>query len=330
MSMASVIVTSHIMEMPARLGWKVMCSEIIHDDPPYIVMLSSPDFPCCNDKLYELGIVWDVHALIDSVKRPGSYQLLTCDCGYAPDAELNEAVQVCHPDADTIIWEIDVPGLRSALDASFAAITYGYIRLVFRREEYDADLRTMVCELQLCGTSQFPVDATHADCGLINQIDAGKAPRGATFAVEDLEPNIKGVALERLLATDAKAAWEREPVWPRGTVVEFGFFTKNEGHDLMKVNGQFCSGCWPGWYFTRWQALDAFKIWLSFTKRAIYCKNRPAGARTNEFVLLQEDDRALCHMAGRRFAEVMQCCLDEGCTAPGVTVIYVESALLCV
>jgi hypothetical protein len=135
-------------EMPARLGWQLFFSEIIFDDPPYLVLQAIPEFPGGSARLAERGIVWDIFRLIESVKRPGAHQLLTSDCGYAPDSYLNEAMLVSHPDADSVVWEIDIEGLRPALADNFEPVRYGFIRLVFRRDEYEADIRRLVLELQ--------------------------------------------------------------------------------------------------------------------------------------------------------------------------------------
>lgn len=321
-------------EMPARIGWDVSISEIIHADPPYLVMQSIPYFPGCHRELGERGIVWDVLVLVDSVKQPGAYQLLTSDCGYAPDAGLNEAVLVSHPDAQTVIWELDIAGLRPALDNSFADVADGFIRLIFRREEYESDVRAMVSELQSVGKTSFPVHPETGKYGLqsLLQNHGFPFPDNLTIMVEELEPDTQGIALERLLELNVNAPWEREPLWPKNTVVEFGFFPKDNGHDLMKLDGRYQSDCWPGWYFTRWQALNAFRRWVSFVQRSWGLSDRhqvPEEIGRNEFVQLRESDRLLCHNAGKSFAEVMQSCCNEGNTAPDVTVIYTETTLQC-
>ena len=327
---------SPLVEIAARVGWCTRISEIVYGDPPYLIMQSIPVFPGCHGELIELGIVWDVLDLIDSIKRPGAYQLLTCECGYAPDAGLDERVLVSHLDAHTVIWELDIPGLRPALDNSFADVTAGFIRLVFRREEYESDIRAMVSELQCVAKTTFSAHPETDAYGLQQLLRSHDFPFPitSTIMVEELEPNTKGLALECLLETNTSAPWEQEPIWPRNTVVEFGFFRKGDGHELMKVDGSDSVNCWPGWYFTRWQALEAFRVWLSFVDRSWTIsipgkQQAPAGAGTNEFVLLLETDRVLCHSAGKRFAKVMQSCCNEGNTAPDVAVLYVETTLQC-
>ncbi len=51
----------------------------------------------------ERSIVWDIFALIDSINRPGAYQVLTADCGYAPDVYIEERALVSHPDNNTMV-----------------------------------------------------------------------------------------------------------------------------------------------------------------------------------------------------------------------------------
>lgn len=325
---------SPLAEMSARIGWHVRISEIIHDDPPYLVMQSIPDFPGCHGELGERGIVWDVLTLVDSVKRPGAHQLITCECGYAPDAGLDEAVLVSHPDAQTVIWELDIAGLRPALDDSFADVEDGFIRLIFRREEYESDIRAMVSELQCVGKTSFSVHPETDEYGLQRLLHGHgfPFPDTSTIMVEQLEPDTKGIALNRLLETGASAPWVPEPLWPKNTMVEFGFFSKRDGHELMKIDDSDSGSCWPGWYFTRWQALEAFRAWLSFVKRPWALSGEqqaPAGVGKNEFVLLRETDRELCREAGRRFAAIIQSCCHEGNTAPDVTVLYADNTLLC-
>ena len=77
-----------IRELQARIDWRIKFSEIIFDEPPYLVMQPIPQFPGSEPKLDELGIVWDIFALLESAKRPDAYQILTGDCGYAPDVYL--------------------------------------------------------------------------------------------------------------------------------------------------------------------------------------------------------------------------------------------------
>ncbi len=319
-------------ELTSRIGWRVKFSQIIFDDPPYLVMQLIPELPGCDGNLDQQDIVWNVFDLIDSIKRPGAYQLFTCECGYAEDADLHEMVLVSYPDAASIIWELDIPGLKSLLDFSFAEGTVGFVRLVFRREEYEADVRSMIHEMRDCGQTRLTPLVTPDRYGLKDLLDAYAFAYDIPISVGMLEPSIYGDDLERLYELDMAVCWQQEPLWPTGALVEFGFFVRHDGHDLMKADIQLIRGSWPGHYFTRWIVLDAFREWLSFVRRAFGLSAHyvaPPEAGKNEFVLLRETDRVLCHEAGMRLAAIVQSCLNEGSTAPGVTVRYRECFLHC-
>lgn len=329
-SMMSVPDTrSPVLSLVGRIGWAARFLEVIFDDPPYLVLQAIPVFPGCSDQLDKRGIVWDVFALMDSVIRPGAHQVLTCDCGYAPDADLHEAVLVSHPDEDTVVWELDIAGLRPALDAAFHNDTCGFVRLVFARDEYEADIRALLRELQRYGSTPMATRDLAADVFGVEELRA-LYPGLDWICADTLEPDTKGLALERLLELDAEAPWTREAIWPPGTLVEFGFFKLGDGHELIRLNGQLSCLTWPGWYFTRWEVLAAFKAWLFYVQRAFVLGRIDSFAEVvgkNEFVLLSEAGRLACHASGRRLAAIMQVSLDEGKTAPGVIVRYCECDL---
>lgn len=325
---------SPLAEIPARIGWNARVSDLIYDDPPYFVMQAVPVMPCFRSDLCNQEVVWDPLRLLDSIKRPGAYYLATCTCGYADDAGIKEAVLVSHPDMHTVIWELDIIAYRVALVEPYAEMSSGFIRLVFRREEYEADVRAMMKELQRLGTTVCLAYPETEEFGVkellrlhdFHFLDSTK------ITVEELEPKVDGRELEQLLDLDLTAAWESEPLWSAGTVVELGFFSQRDGHEMIRFNGKCSASSWPGWYFTRWSALDAFNSWLSFVNRAFWAykdSQIPAGMGRNDLVLKQETDRAACHNAGRHLAAVMQSCCNEGDTAPDVTVLYTEAALLC-
>lgn len=320
-----------VWQAPARLGWQVRYTDVVFADPAYALMQATPVFAGCHPKLFERGIVWDPLVLLKAARKPGAHYVLTADCGYGPDAYIEEAVLVSHPDAHTIVWELDLQGLRPALDeAVTGAAPDGFVRLVFERESFEADLRALLRELQARAAAPVPIgELTQtfdwAATGL-DQATLAKLPVG------ELEPDVNGLALETLQALDADAAWQREPVWPAGTVVEFGYFEGALGHDLIRIDGELLRSGWPGWFFPRWEALHAFRTWVQWTTReaswppAARAANGTA-RRANLRFLRQEADRAACHAAGRRLAEVMQACLAEGDTAPGVVVRYVACPL---
>ena len=316
----------------ARIGWHSRFSQIIFDDPPFLVLQTIPVFPGCGDDLAKLCIVWDVLGLIDSVRRPGAYQLLTCECGYAPDVDLEEMVHVSHPDAETILWELDIPGLLPALDEAFQLTQEGFVRLIFRRAEYETDIRTMLRELQEMGNSPIAVGDLSPDSLSLDHLRM-KYPHLEKIRAEEFQPRYKGLELETLLEQDAAAPWPKEAIWPPGTLVEFGFFAWHDSHELLRINGELSGALWPEHYFTRWELLMAFKGWLSHTRRAFALEKQyrlPKGIGRSEFVLLSEEKRMSCHAAGHRLAALMQASLDEGVTAPGVTVRYCECRIYAV
>jgi hypothetical protein len=253
--------------------------------------------------------------------------LLTCDCGYAPDAGIEEAVLVSHPDARTVVWEMDIKGLRPALDDSCLP-AQGFLRLVFPREDYEGCIGDMLRELRDWATRpNVPSDLSEVH-GLEHL--RKEYPDVLSVRADELEPNVQGWALERLLDLDLDEPRLRTPIWPKDTAIDIGFFDVGDGHELMAVDGEPLKAAWPGWYFTRWEALAAFRTWLATVHRGWSLPAgfvRSTGDGRNRFVLLQARDQSKCHAAGRRLAQVLQECYDEGATAPGITVRYVDRDL---
>ncbi|MGZ0018965.1 hypothetical protein [Nitrosomonas sp. wSCUT-2] len=336
--------TRPALTLPSRIGGQIHYSEIIFDDPPHLILQAVPDFAGSGNDLAGRGIVWDVFALIDSIKRPGGHQVLTADCGYAPDVYLEERVLISHPDSNTVVWELDIVGLHPALDKTLTGDRVGYVRLEFAREQYEADIRALVKALQQAGRGPVSVTALDSRTHGLNHLLADY-PACDSLPVDELEPNVEGgMALERLLELDADEPWPRTPLWPAGARIEFGFFPGKSGHELMRINGEY-SGCrWPSHYFTSWKVIIAFRSWLSYAHRAyVFDPDRKLPFATslprtgpithgtdidpNDFVLLHASDRQRCHDAGRRFAAMFQASLQEGETAPDVTVRYCENFL---
>lgn len=312
------------LDIAGWLGWQAKYSEITFAEPPYLTLQMTPVFPYCHTALAERGIVWDVFSLIESIKRPGAHQLLTGDCGYAPDVYIEASVLVSHPNEHTVVWELDSKGLRPVLDDSLDC-EGGFYRWTFDRADYERDIRALLREVQARITQPVAVTDLSDTDGLDHLINS--FPDIKTLRVEEFEPDTRGRAEERLLEIDPDAAWPREPLWPPGTVLEFGFFKDKYGHDWLMIDGQVKRACWPVHYFTRWQALDAFNAWAATTERR---HSLPAGSCTpeedvnhrNTCFLRQESDRDVCHAAGRHLAQVLQHGYQEGSTAPGVMVSY--------
>ncbi|CRI63689.1 hypothetical protein THIOKS11450005 [Thiocapsa sp. KS1] len=316
------------LDLPARLGWRARYAEIIFTDPPYVTLQATPIFPCCHPGLIERRIVWDIFRLLDSLERPGGYQLLTSDCGYAPDSGLEEQVFVSHPDTQSVVWELGIMGHQAALE-DWLTGTDGFIRLTFARDEYESDLRALVRELRECVTQPVPVEKLSGAYGYDFLLQ--EYAHLSIIQVDELEPATNGLGLEELLALDPQTLPTQEPLWAPGTLIEFGFFEVGDGHELMRVNGESRRLGWPPRYFTRWEAMNAFNLWVSLLHRGFVLGHHgcisPARSEQNRFFLLHESDRAGCHAAGRHLADVVQRHYLEGETAPGVTVRYVEHPL---
>jgi hypothetical protein len=281
----------------------------------------SPGFPGCSAHLAERGIVWDLWRLMDSVRRPGAYAILNCTCGYPPDAGLEERVCVSHPDEHTVVWELDFKGLAPAIDTAFNH-PQGFMRLVFDRTEYEADVRAMLRAVRMTASTPVPI----ADLSTL-KFHAGlekEYPR-LRYAVADLfEPTVHGECdAEEFLALDAEAPWPREPLFTPDTLFEVGFF----GTNLFRINGKTTHD-WIGRWFTRWDALAAFCHWQGFTRRfALRNGNKALPGDPNEFILELGYDAETCHRTGYAFASALQRCLSESRTAPDVKVRYVRQDL---
>lgn len=322
-------VITPFLDLPARLGWRTRYAEIIFADPPYVILHATPIFPLCHPDLVARGIVWDSFSLLDSLARPGAYWILTCTCGIADDAGLTTPIFVSHPDRKQIVWELDLKGLAPALEDRLTG-TDGFIRLTFERDEYESDLRALIGELRERASNPVTIEALAETDGVewLQREFAHLAP----FQVEELEPSLGGMALERLLDLDPETLPPPAPLWPPGTLIEFGFFPVHNGHALMRVNGEVpWPSSWTPRHFTRWEAWSAFHRWLDPLQRGFWlghhgCIVSPE-REWNRFFLLHEADRARCHAAGRHLAEVVQRGYAEGETAPGVMVRYVECPL---
>lgn len=312
-------------ELPARLGWRKNFTQIILDpEQPYVEFSLTPEFPWFSDKLAERGIVWSLWNLLASVRCPGAYQIVTCECGYAPDACLEERICVSHPDEMTVVWEIDIKGLAPALDDALEVVE-GFIRLRFVREEYEADIRAMLREVQ--ETAHTPVSLAQMASTDGIEFLRGNYPDCLSLPAGVFEPGERGCDLEDFVAMDYAAPWERKSVLPAGTRLEIGLFDD----ELVRLDGKLDRG-WIGRWFTRWVALAAFRAWTCHFSRCFglglgldrACLEGSDKVGKNSFVLLPETTLAACHAAGEHFAAVLQTLFNEGNTAPGVTVSHVR------
>lgn len=195
---------SPALSLSGRIAWMIRFSEVMFDDPPYLVIQATPIFPGCHDKLAERGIVWNIFALLESAKRPGAHQVITADCGYPPDVYLNESIQVSHPDDNTIVWEMDIPGLRPALNDMLIPDQQGFIRLTFARDAYESSIRALLHELQRCARTPVHVHSLTDEVFDLKGLRK-HYPDVTLIQVGALEPDESGLALEHVLALDTNA-----------------------------------------------------------------------------------------------------------------------------
>ncbi len=101
--------------------------------------------------------------------------------------------------------------MRPALDKALTGDQEGFVRLVFAREQYAADIRALVQALQQAGRGPVPITAlnfrTH---GLMHLL--ADYPACDSLLVGELECDVgEGIALEHLLELDAGEPWLRAP-----------------------------------------------------------------------------------------------------------------------
>ena len=216
----------------ARLGFRLAFSPVEVDPPAQDVRLI-PVFPEVRPDIGEkTEIVWDLLQLCESVRRPGGYDIVNCACGLGDHSDLMSPAFVAHPDAATVVWEIDIPGHRPALDARWREVG-GFLRLVFRREDYEADIRAMLDAVVNAGTAELPID--------------------------DYDPNLGGYVFESLQELAAENKWSRLPVLPPGTAVEFRVAYQH----FLLFDGK-PSNVYAPRLFTRWAASAAFDRWADY------------------------------------------------------------------
>lgn len=213
----------------ARLGFR-LAFQTIYAEPPYQIVRLIPEFPEVRaDIEAKTTIVWDLPQLCESIRKPGGYDVLNCTCGLPDDAGIDGMVFVSHPNDTTVVWEIDIADYRPALNERWHSCG-GYLRLVFRRAEYEADIRAMLQTVLTAGTADLPV--------------------------EEYDPNRRGDAYERLRMLAVNNDWSRQPILPAGTTLEFQ--PSKDRHVLR--DGKPLREYVPR-LFTRWTVIQAYKHW---------------------------------------------------------------------
>lgn len=295
-------------ELAAKLDWLLEEEPLYWDEADREKITGKclrfhPRFPECNPALDE-DVLWDPLALCASTRTPGAYSLLTCSCGVDDHAGIDKPIYVSHPSPNSIAWEIDTRGLAPALAPTWHDQP-GFLRLIFGREAYQASIQTM--------------------------IDAAKAAHSEALPVEELEPDKKGLAFEKLLAADSDGSLgKRQALFDSNSTLEIGCF----GSDLLLLNGR-PERRWPTALFPRWQCDAAFDRWLVFLRRGyglarnsgqpsgeIDIDEITKGERRNDFFLLSAARRSDCNAAGEELAAQLRAAWAESGAAPGVEVRY--------
>lgn len=211
-----------------RLGFRLVF-QTIHSDPPWQIVRLIPAFPEVYPDIEEkTDIVWDLPQLCDSIRKPGGYHVLNCSCGLSDHAGLKELAFIAHPDEETVVWELDLPGHYPALHERWEGAS-GFLRLVFNRAEYEADILAMLAAVLSAGSPELPV--------------------------EEYEPDNKhGEAYEWLQSLAAANDWSRQPILPEGTTLEFLPDTNclRDGKPLREYAPRL---------LTRWAAMQAYYHW---------------------------------------------------------------------
>jgi hypothetical protein len=312
------------------LGWRIRLSRIIFADPVFLVIQATPVFPGCAPPGANPDAVWDLAELLKSVRRPGACELFTCTCGDAPDAGIDGAVHVSHPDPHTVVWEMDVREMREVLDPILASEPEGFLRWVFDRADYEAGIRRFIRDFQQAARRSWPVHELPEDVEGIFWLHQDH-PQLDALPVQMLEPDGTGLGLKELLTLDPDAVWTPEPLFPAGTRIEVGFFPDGDHDCLVRIDedGKQTLG-WRDRGHTRREVELRFRDWMRQVDWAANHPGKLPGVSRYRHVLRSEADRAPCHAAGRAFTEALAASLREGDTAPGVEVRYVERALFCV
>jgi|GEM_PF-1486023 len=314
-----------VLETPARLDWRPRVVGLILDNEGFTADLAfEPVFPHCAEGLYEHGdIVLDVRCLIDSAIRPGGYYILTCSCGYAEHAGLEEQVHVAHPDPNHVVWELDIERLAPALAAELKGP--GFLRLVFERAAYAASIKRLLTHAQHIAAAPQPLSLCD-DQKLVAELLSGTNGHDSVI-VDGLEPDFdNSTCMEDLLAATTDIDWTPRPMLAPNSQVEIGLF----GPEPCRVTGDHEPGYISHW-FTRHAVARAWDDWPVALHWANRSKARERNlpipepdAPQNHFTMELSADPTAFHRQGQRFAELLQASLAEGQTSPGTRVIYIK------
>jgi hypothetical protein len=191
------------------LDWRIRISAVDFAEPVSLFMHAEPVFPGSQQPGVNPDVVWDLGELLQSVIRPGLYELFTCTCGLASDAGIEGAVHVSYPDPHRVVWEMDVVEMREVLDPILASEP-GFLRWVFERADYEAGVRRFIRDLQQAARHRWPVHELPDEVIGIDTLRT-RYPQIDALPVDTLQPHGGELGLTELLALDADAAWTPEP-----------------------------------------------------------------------------------------------------------------------
>lgn len=213
----------------ARFGY-CLVFQTIHAEPTWRIARLIPKFPEVRADIgQDTDIVWDLPQLCESIRKPGGYHVLNCTCGISDHAGLMGLTFIAHPDDATVVWEIDIPDHRPALHERWRDQT-GFLRLTFRRADYEADIRAMLAAVLAAGSPELPVEEYAPD-------------------------NLQGEAYEWLQSRAAANDWSRQPIFPPGSVLEF----QPDQCDTL-LDGKPLRQYLPR-LFTRWAVAQTYHHW---------------------------------------------------------------------
>jgi hypothetical protein len=218
----------------AQLGFRLAFETIDgDDDPAYQVVRLIPEFPEVRANIEaKTTIVWDLPQLCQSIQKPGGYHVLNCECGIGDHSGLRGLAFVAHPDDETVVWEIDLPDHRTALHERWRDQT-GFLRMHFRRADYESDIRAMLAAVLSAGSPELPVEEYAPD-------------------------NHHGEAYEWLQSRAAANDWSRQQIFPPGTRLEFQ--PGQDSHSHVLRDGMPLRGYVPR-LITRWSVAYAYNCW---------------------------------------------------------------------
>jgi hypothetical protein len=152
----------------------------------------------------------DIEALWASVERPGRYRIVNCACGYASCADVDSGIDVLHPDADIVVWDIDVQGMAGVFPRpSPWGEQPGIVRLTFARADYERAVREFARAMRFRASAPLRWESIgHVSMQSIENVRA-EFPTLDAVPIGLWLPEGDGEALERLLAMNPEAPFQR-------------------------------------------------------------------------------------------------------------------------